>query len=366
MLKINIKSTLTYCLMLVAAAVSSQVEIEHISTGLSPTLQLTEMAENNFTRLFFGNDFSDEQWRISSRAFIGGAEINKMDFNHYDGSSTTTFLTLNAFPHVSGHENIEAKLDVKINQTLTIGQEIPIAISSKLDIYSDDQFYGTNILNEYENASGIGTFGLQSIANGGGTGNRTGILAQGDAFTGDAWGVYAIGDAASTSHNEYGVYGEADGVSGQSWAIYGNGDIYYTGSFTAPSDARLKKNIQALGTAVLEKIMSLDVKTYEYDLEVYPSMHFAKGPQIGFLAQDLQALFPEVVTEQRHTIFEEPGNITSESDHIEILGVDYIKMIPLLTSAIQEQQEIIENMKSENESLKAEMAEIKNILLELK
>jgi hypothetical protein len=56
------------------------------------------------------------------------------------------------------------------------------------------------------------------------------------------------------------------------------------------SDETLKTNITDLSTSTLEKL--LNVKTVSYNWKNYPD----KGSQIGFLAQDLEQYFPEVVS----------------------------------------------------------------------
>jgi hypothetical protein len=56
------------------------------------------------------------------------------------------------------------------------------------------------------------------------------------------------------------------------------------------SDETLKTNITDLSTSTLEKL--LRVKTVSYNWKNYPD----KGSQIGFLAQDLEQYFPEVVS----------------------------------------------------------------------
>jgi len=47
-----------------------------------------------------------------------------------------------------------------------------------------------------------------------------------------------------------------------------------------------------------------------------------------------------------------PEAITGEKDGKEMQGIDQSKLVPLLTKAIQEQQEQIEAMKKEIEELK--------------
>lgn len=356
MQKFNTKLALLISYLFIATFMTAQVEIEHLSTSSSPTLKLTDTGENNFTRLFFANDFSAKEWRISSRAFTSSAETNKLDFNYYNGSSTSTYLSFDGDDSI-----IYANEDVVTQDRLFINSTPTVSSVAQVEVYTDTEFYAGTFHNE-SNSSTF-NYGVLMTADGPGTGARVGGFGVANASSGVARGVYGLGD--SSSGNEYGIYGEASGTSGSSWAIYGNGDIYYTGSFTAPSDARVKTNIKKLKPNVLENLMSLEVKTYEYNQTIYPSMNFAKGPQIGFLAQDLKALFPETVIEQNHLVYEIPGDIKSKESQIELLGVDYMKMIPILTSAIQEQNKLIEAIQAENKSLKDELTAIKNMIAEL-
>jgi len=62
-----------------------------------------------------------------------------------------------------------------------------------------------------------------------------------------------------------------------------------TGSFC--SDARLKRNIRALSTgSVLDKVARLQAKEFEWKDRA------EKGTRVGMIAQDVEAVFPELVT----------------------------------------------------------------------
>lgn len=118
MLQFNTKlPILTLCLFLSSLMVA-QVEIEHSSSGVSPTLLLAETSTNSFTRLFFTNNNSDKQWRISSRAFTSGLETNKMDFNYYNGSSTTTLMNFTAIP---ANESVNFYSDASFSDAVALG-----------------------------------------------------------------------------------------------------------------------------------------------------------------------------------------------------------------------------------------------------
>ena len=77
---------------------------------------------------------------------------------------------------------------------------------------------------------------------------------------------------------------------------------------------------------------------YNYKTEDFPDEQFDSTAQVGFIAQELQEVLPEVVSE---------GSTG-------YLAVDYAKVTPVLLMAIKEQQAIIETQNAEIESLKAE------------
>lgn len=101
------------------------------------------------------------------------------------------------------------------------------------------------------------------------------------------------------------------------------------------SDARLKKNITTIPNA-LEKVMALRGVYFDFkDMEgVYKTL--PKNRQVGFIAQEVEPILPEVVT--------------AGSDGIKMLG--YGSVTALLTEAIKEQQLEIEQLKLEIEQLK--------------
>lgn len=101
-----------------------------------------------------------------------------------------------------------------------------------------------------------------------------------------------------------------------------------------PSDRRLKKNISNL-SEVLPKV--LQAQGVRYDLLKEEESAPGKGKNIGFIAQDLEVLFPEVV----------------KTDANGIKSVDYEKMTAVLVESTKEQQKQIDALKAEVEELKA-------------
>ncbi len=276
-----------------------------------------------------------------------------------DNASDHSLIALSANDMVLAAGGPNEYVRIKDDGRIFFHHNAPSSYNAKISCVQDDELNGFFIANE--KTSGTVT-GVYSEAVSGTSGNRRGVVGFGGGgsssdeisgvagFTsstssaGVAYGVYgnALGTGGSTTR--YGVYGETTINSGQHWAMFANGDFYYTGNITAPSDQRLKRDIEN-APSYLNKIMQLQVKTYQYDTETFPHIHLAKTPQIGFIAQELQQVFPEMVQTQRHNFVErdEKGNPT-DNIREDLLGVDYMKMIPVLVRALPEQQELIEEL----------------------
>ena len=74
-----------------------------------------------------------------------------------------------------------------------------------------------------------------------------------------------------------------------------NGNIYAQ-TTKLNSDSRLKKSVETIPSA-LEKILSLRGVTFEWKQEEFPERNFADGTQIGLIAQEVEAVFPELVSQ---------------------------------------------------------------------
>ena len=103
------------------------------------------------------------------------------------------------------------------------------------------------------------------------------------------------------------------------------------GTWGSSSDVRQKENIKDMSSG-LDKICAMRSVSYNT---------IGSGPekedQIGFIAQEVEEIVPEIVS----------------TDQEGYKGIAYAKLTPILVKAIQEQQELIEE-------LKAEIAELKN------
>lgn len=188
----------------------------------------------------------------------------------------------------------------------------------------------------------------------GGTGIvNVGVYGFGDGNIG-AKGVHGFAQGMAS----FGIFGESNGDL--SWAGYFDGNLGYTGEFLGPSDAKLKREVQVINGA-LDKVLQLQPKTYFFKTDEYDQLNLAKGQQVGFIAQEVQEIFPEFVKENViYTSSKDPE--VHEVTKTEYVGINYLNFIPILTKAIQEQQEEIESLKTENENLKERMDRLESLV----
>lgn len=111
------------------------------------------------------------------------------------------------------------------------------------------------------------------------------------------------------------------------------GSFAINGIYTA-SDRRLKRDVMGLDK-VLDRMMLLQPVSYHYNFENPDA-----NRSIGFLAQDVQGLFPELV-----------GH-TNSLDGQQYLALNYAGFSVLTVKAIQEQQNQIESLQTENAALR--------------
>ncbi len=185
------------------------------------------------------------------------------------------------------------------------------------------------------------------------TGPAYGIYSECSGSAGTRYGVY--GYAAGSATNRYGVYGSAAAVS-NSYALYCDGNGVYTGTWSKTSDLKLKKDLKPIDNS-LSKIIQLSPKSYKYKTKEFSFMNLPEGTQFGFVAQEIEKVFPELVTTVSH-----PKNKGKEVEMEEYKAVNYIGLIPMYAAAIQEQQQQINNLKKENAALKQQLTEINETL----
>ncbi len=117
-----------------------------------------------------------------------------------------------------------------------------------------------------------------------------------------------------------------------------NGGAYCNGTnwFNA-SDSTLKRNIQNLQKYGLADLMKMRSVSYSYKADSTNKL------EIGFIAQEMKLIVPEVV-------------LGDEG----YMGISYGNLVPVLVNAIKEQQSQIDGQKKEIESIKADIQLLKS------
>lgn len=119
--------------------------------------------------------------------------------------------------------------------------------------------------------------------------------------------------------------------------LFKNGNMTIAGTLTENSDARLKTDVQPLGE-VLERLRNVHGVSYRFkDGVAAPA-----GRQVGLLAQDVQAAFPELV----------------QSNANGTLSVAYGKLSAVLVEAVNEQQRTIDARDAEIRALREAVAKL--------
>ncbi len=164
-----------------------------------------------------------------------------------------------------------------------------------------------------------------------------------------------VGRAENAEERNFGVHGSVWGSSvSTNYAIYGtvysqvdeyagffDGDVTVTGTFTNPSDKRLKENIEPEENA-LEQIEKL--KPVAFQFKSTDKVNLPKGLQHGFIAQDLEKVFPELVKDITKPVFNEKGEITGNTT---FKSVNYIGMISILAQSVKELNAEVDRLKKE-------------------
>ena len=139
--------------------------------------------------------------------------------------------------------------------------------------------------------------------------------------------AFVIGNGADGSNQS-----DAFSVLFSGETVIGN-DLEVKGNVLISSDARLKANIVSLGST-LAKLLLIDGKRY--------TMKKDGKQNIGVLAQDIQKVFPELVS----------------TDNRDMLAVNYQGLVPVLINALKEQDAKMKEQEKRLERLEAIISKI--------
>ena len=179
-----------------------------------------------------------------------------------------------------------------------------------------------------------GTVGIATNAQG------FGVFGANENPTGD--GILSIGTYGIGFN---GIFGQTtDVVNG--WAGYFTADLgvegtgFALGGWVNASDARLKSDVRQIETA-LDKISGLRGTHYTITTPVRSldgELEHRTRQQYGVIAQELESVFPEMVSER--ALFSNAG------DDSQYKTVDYIQLIPVLLEALKELNEEVQELRN--------------------
>ncbi len=312
---------------------------------------------NNFPFKIFTNNV--ERMRITETGLVGIGTTNPSSFLSIGGSGYPSWTVTIQSPPPSTSSQVGGVL--RIEASGNYGTSHSYAINGEIN----NNFYGTK---QY--------------------GVRGRVVAPNPINIGRSYGVYGEGGNANWN---FGVYGTVSGSdiesaavfgwdainypyptydpeasmasSGQAWAGYFYGDLYVAynavkpggGSWTAPSDRKLKKNITTF-TDGLDVITKINPVRFQYNgllgldsTKVY----------IGVIAQEVAKVAPYATQSKKIKIGDK---------YEEILYFDPGVLTYVMINAIKEQQQTIESLKDQNKKLMSQIEQLikQNVILEQK
>jgi len=289
---------------------------------------------------------------LNSKEFFGKASapsaVNQTELPYYQvgsGEGTPIVFGRTPVPELEGFETRCYRSD----ENLFNGAVFKFLQEGHLPLtHSTAAVYAENIYDPL----GVGLF-----ANGASRGSynqgQTGMLGLtvGVGNGAASWSRVAV--APTTGGFKYGAFAEDQGLA-DSWAaaIFGRG--FYTGTWSQSSDRRLKTEIRSQSNG-LEQILKLRPAQYQY-IENTPYC-LPDGIHHGFIAQEMEEVFPELVSDVNMPVSIDPDKLTMAGT-TSYKAINYIELIPILTNAIQELNAKVDAQATEIEQLRAEIKKI--------
>jgi len=289
---------------------------------------------------FFGAGAGTKNTTARDNSFFGASA----------GSSNTTGSDNTFIGTLAGQRNI----DGQANSFLGRGSGFSHTTGSKNSFFGAASGYAINSGSNnsfFGNAAGVYITGSNNIVIGRGAGPAQSNSSQNNKLYID------VITSSSPGNDTPLIYGEFDNDrAGINWdssvplpatfAVNGTASKTAAGDWLANSDARLKKNIEYLSSkSMLDKVTQMKAVRYEWN-DNTTGYDRPKGQQYGFIAQDLQQVWPDNVIE----------------DAQGYLQTSYGTYDHMYVEAIKELDKKYEKIEQENQMLKDELKAIKEIL----
>ena len=184
--------------------------------------------------------------------------------------------------------------------------------SQAIGLFNQSTAYSSFAIGNNTLADGYTTFAI-------GSANTADSTADADNWSLDNR-AFVIGNGTYNTESE--TLNRSDALT-----VLFDGTTTIAGDLNINSDMRLKANIISLGST-LSKLLQIDGKTYTMKKDA------SNKKKIGLLAQDIEKVFPELVSEAN-----------------DIKSVNYQGLVPVLINALKEQQLEIDRLKAQEKRL---------------
>jgi hypothetical protein len=172
---------------------------------------------------------------------------------------------------------------------------------------------------------------------------------------------YGARFTAGNANLNFGIHASVVGSGATNWAGYFVGNIAHTAAITFVSDSTFKQNI-VTETNILSQVTSLRPVNYSMRQDEFPYLALSDNLQHGFVSQEVQEIFPELVQTIIHPAQYDSLGVEI-SPETEILGLNYNGFISLNTAAIIELNEKVIAQEAQINDLNARLATLENCLL---
>lgn len=274
----------------------------------------------------------------------------KTGFGYLSDTTIGGNLTVNGLSNLNGQVSVASDLSVdgSIEATAFIGDGSQLTNLSVSSPFSFNDESGGTGLETYTNTASGGkssfAVGYHNVASG------VSSTAMGSHTTAQDFGTTAIGlfnETKETSNpNHYSLQNTAfvigNGTENQrsdALTVLFDGTTTIAGDLSINSDARLKANIISLGST-LTKLLQIDGKTYTMKKDEN------KKQKIGLLAQDIEKVFPELVSESHG-----------------VKSVNYQGLVPVLINALKEQDNKMKEQENKMNEQEARIERLEKLLL---
>lgn len=316
----------------------------------------------SYTLDLFSSDYVVSRFK---RSGMGGAVFRLENGNNYSwefGMGSNGEFGINKSGDALG-----SQFFIKNNGNVGIGTTSP---SAKIHVAH----------NGHNGSGGLSEYGILAHST---SGQATlGAIGEGDIYANLNLGTNVAGKkkfwhiskrTSAESHAlKFFFYDEDTGGFHDKITINSNGNVNVHGTVSSngsvlSSDARFKKDIQTLTTSKVAKLDQVRGTSYQFRTKEFKDKNFAKGTQMGVIAQELIKVYPELVSKGKDGYY----------------SVNYTGLIPVLVEAVkdlrkkngelkanvkqlQDKAGQIEEVKAQNKSLEARLAALEKLLLKAK